>query len=113
MSAPERDELPDVYCPACDNEQAKNNLVDESFGHEFGTEERWDTEEYCDECGEPTWSDRSEYEADLRERIVELREVLERIVPAAEYLAGGREEVLAKVRDAKKAVAKAKGITNE
>ena len=62
MSAPERDELPDVYCPSCDNEQAKNNLVDESFGHEFGTEERWDTEEYCDACGEPTWPSREDWD---------------------------------------------------
>ena len=58
----ERDELPDVYCPKCDNEHAKNNQVDNSYDDAFGVVTDWDTEEYCDDCGEPTWSSREAWD---------------------------------------------------
>ena len=57
----DRDELPDVYCPKCDNESAKQVQVDNSYDDHFGYVTDWDVEDECDECGSETWDCKDEY----------------------------------------------------
>ena len=65
----DRDELPDVYCPQCNDETAKQRQVDNSYDDHFGNVTDWDVEDICDECGAETWDDKDEW-IEYRTRLI-------------------------------------------